>query len=660
MAITGLTTTSDNGVERVTSLQTTGDVTIDRECVVWDNSTSVVTPTASGGATYTITNSQLKFDSDINTGSSITDSVLNRREVSTVEIYDSLLLFATTTGRVNISVSDLQRSTIIGEIINPSEGLNLYVLDGGILSDAVIDNIVGIEFVGSVSIFSNVSINSATYGYQNWFSGRLDFFGLALNNIPITSIHGFGNSGNNQTYLWNPATVIDLTICALFSTNNRIYEGITLGWEFADKLTSTPVDDLLLIFRDNLNVTGAAVGGRGRYTTVNGVLNGTYNSQDDTTTAAQDYPTLFIIYNKIDDIGANGSRTYPNPAIDLGGGLIADRNYNLDVVDIGLEIRSYLYEQPTGFNRNDIYTGRTQIGTLNPDGTTNELSPFYLTLDAGITQNTKAAVEAYTSLVNLDELYDYAKSYWYDTDDVILITYSSGNVIIPTGNTIVFTNTGAAYAYATNVITVNSNTSIASTASKSTLQSDTVTFNNGTYPYNIIINGDVYLNSAQDLSGVTINGDLYINTNLDSTLTFTDTVVSGNVFNDANSNTLTINASGATSITTTEAGTADGQVNIVSGQVTYTFNLSPAVTGYEYAIYEVTAEGSLQGSNEVKAVETEASSSFSYTFIYAPSTIIAVQVLPKGALDVKESVTYYALTNTDQTFTLNLIEDTNN
>lgn len=76
--------------------------------------------------------------------------------------------------------------------------------------------------------------------------------------------------------------------------------------------------------------------------------------------------------------------------------------------------------------------------------------------------------------------------------------------------------------------------------------------------------GEVTIDSAQDLANVTITGDLRISTGADSTLAFTNVSVSGNVFNDSASNTLTINAAGGTSITTTEPGTGNGQVSIVN------------------------------------------------------------------------------------------------
>jgi hypothetical protein len=88
---------------------------------------------------------------------------------------------------------------------------------------------------------------------------------------------------------------------------------------------------------------------------------------------------------------------------------------------------------------------------------------------------------------------------------------------------------------------------------------------------NIVVNsGDVYLESATDLTGMTIADDLRIDTGANSALDFVNMIVGGDVWNDAASNTLTIIGFGG-SLTAGDPGTGNGQTNILLGaQVTLT------------------------------------------------------------------------------------------
>lgn len=78
------------------------------------------------------------------------------------------------------------------------------------------------------------------------------------------------------------------------------------------------------------------------------------------------------------------------------------------------------------------------------------------------------------------------------------------------------------------------------------------------------INGDVQLNSAQDLTNVTINGDLYIDTNLNTSLsdilTFSGTSISGLIYNNNTINPLIINLVDGS--TATASGASVGQITI--------------------------------------------------------------------------------------------------
>ncbi len=109
---------------------------------------------------------------------------------------------------------------------------------------------------------------------------------------------------------------------------------------------------------------------------------------------------------------------------------------------------------------------------------------------------------------------------------------------------------------------------------------------------------------------------------------------------------------------TSTAGSNGNGIEIVTGQRTMTFELSPTPIDYEYRIYTVTAKGSLAGASEVQGSESESASSQSYTYSYSAGVIIAFQLLDHSNI-YEESVTYYELADADVTQTINLKEDTN-
>lgn len=169
------------------------------------------------------------------------------------------------------------------------------------------------------------------------------------------------------------------------------------------------------------------------------------------------------------------------------------------------------------------------------------------------------------------------------------------------------------------------------------------------------ITGDCRLQTATNLSNVTINGDLYVEIGANATIDFTGVTVTGNVFNDSGSNTLTINSLGGSSITAGDTGTGNGQTNVVA-TVQVAFTVNPAITGYEWRIYEVTAAGSLAGATELDGEETAVSSSQTYNHNSTGTITIAVQVI---SADYEEEIGYFTLASTDLNLTINLTEETN-
>ena len=110
------------------------------------------------------------------------------------------------------------------------------------------------------------------------------------------------------------------------------------------------------------------------------------------------------------------------------------------------------------------------------------------------------------------------------------------------------------------------------------------------------------------------------------------------IYVSVGSGTLTINvADGATVPSIRSAGAT---VNVVAGQKTFQFTLNPAITGYEWRIYSVTASGSLAGATELAGQESASLSSQSYSYSYTSDTVIAVQIISQPYADYVESRTY--------------------
>jgi len=115
-----------------------------------------------------------------------------------------------------------------------------------------------------------------------------------------------------------------------------------------------------------------------------------------------------------------------------------------------------------------------------------------------------------------------------------------------------------------NTLSVRSLTAIASSAAFDTIATTgSVTIEDGTTINGLDFDAEVVLETAQNLTNVTIDGDLRINTGANSTLSFSNVTVTGLVYNDDASHTLTINASNS-SLTAGDPGTGNGQTNVVS------------------------------------------------------------------------------------------------
>ena len=139
--------------------------------------------------------------------------------------------------------------------------------------------------------------------------------------------------------------------------------------------------------------------------------------------------------------------------------------------------------------------------------------------------------------------------------------------------------------------------------------------------------------------------------------------VSGNediYVNVVTASDLTINvAAGATTPSIRVGASFTGDVNVVAGQRTVSFTVSPLPSpDYEWRMYTVTALGSLAGSSEIAGAEFEtvAVKTNIYTYTYAINTFVCIQIISN---DYVEELDYFELEDNNMSRTINLTVDDN-
>jgi hypothetical protein len=122
-------------------------------------------------------------------------------------------------------------------------------------------------------------------------------------------------------------------------------------------------------------------------------------------------------------------------------------------------------------------------------------------------------------------------------------------------------------------------------------------------------------------------------------------------------NAYTINV--ATGAVTPSVATAGCIAYVVANQRTVTFTVNPAITGYEWRFYQVTALGSLAGASALVTGEESAAASTQtdfYSYTYAAGLHTCLQILSDT---YEESLTYLTLPDQDTVLTINLTVDNN-
>jgi hypothetical protein len=168
---------------------------------------------------------------------------------------------------------------------------------------------------------------------------------------------------------------------------------------------------------------------------------------------------------------------------------------------------------------------------------------------------------------------------------------------------------------------------------------------------------DFTTNNVEDCTFSNNANAIRIDSDLNEPYTFDGLIFQSNTFdvNNTSTRSITINL-----IQGSNASTFTGATTNFINSKQFNFTLNPAIIGYEWRIYNVTAIGSLSGAVEVAGQESATLSSQSYSYNYTADQPIGVQILSQPTEDYVELVRFFTLVNTDQNVTLNLEIDNNN
>lgn len=442
--VVGITTTTDNGVLRVTTDQSgLSNALIDSETIV-------ITGSGRIRGDVDVVSSQLKF-SGVSTANDANAPFTNgaRGTVSALTrvMNTSSLIFETTASRHNIFVSEVSGGS---EIIETGLLTNLFVYSqpDAIITDSSFRNIKTHEVYRPFAKFFNVEYIDTETAQLNWEAGRLDRYGI---NIPSTTSGWFswignGNGGNNAFWDWNPV-FIDGTKIIHQGTNNDYYQGYTVSNLFLDKFTNSPVSDVRVVYKDDRTSVGGNLVERGEYfTDGTGVLTGTVDSLDLSVGSNIQRPILYVLTNQSRLTGGTSVTSGSTPNT---------QNYVLDSVTSELLVRSYLHQANL-----ETLSLSSEVGKIDADLNVVEFSNYFLTSDSGITETDMATVLSYAALDDLSAFYDRAKAEWRDNDDYPVFTGSSSIIDLGSTNLVVNSTSPSVYTYdlPTDTVTIKSNT----------------------------------------------------------------------------------------------------------------------------------------------------------------------------------------------------------
>ena len=273
-----------------------------------------------------------------------------------------------------------------------------------------------------------------------------------------------------------------------------------------------------------------------------------------------------------------------------------------------LQARHYNYLYVSQY----VYQSRRYGNDLS-SGTGKQTDTVFMTSDDGVTSSESTA-SGLTKASNFSDVYDIVKVSWIDSThwDIDMPVVRSGSSLDFGSNTIELDSTASSvFSISGSIVTIKSDASIATSSKYDQITANEIKFNSTDIPDNSTYTGDVYIDSEQNLSSVTITGDLHINTGANSTLDFDTVTVSGNVYNDDASHTLTINLVNS-SMTAGDPGTGNGQTNLknsVNVKVTVVDKNGTAIQGAMVYIED-------SSSNEILKDTTDSSGEVSTTYEY--------------------------------------------
>jgi hypothetical protein len=498
--------------------------------------------------------------------SSITVTLLDLFYVNnTVTQYQLRTGVRTTLGKVKVLNPPQGTANIVGVFLdnNTSQGGNIYFTKN--ISHTLRDiqgNALANVKVASRDTLNNFNFNWFTSGQDNPTSNAHPSEGVFLK----SDLSSIWDGNNVRSYLWTTnssgaGTVQEYLLGTVINPNRR---AINLS-AFVDNAAGYSVGATSIVIDNGTGLFSAAPQINGSFfhnNTRHLITAVTTNAADYTLTIAPGLTAALadnaplLIHNVYRDIrskatiaayisnaggyAANattllvdngaGARTTLTPAIDTNF-IWNDTLHNITAVGTGTANKWQLTIEPplsaaitngqlltlqnvAGVDTFDFYTAsylhlpQQQELILTGNGTlTNN---WQLLNDGGITQATKATVDAYTTITTAAQFYDRAKSWWYDNFET-LTTAQQGAVLVTRAGTLLdagaynvtLNNTaGAVFAFASSTITIKTATFTDTLTTTGTIAlSQTGTYSAGIVP----ATGTVAIAAAgtYDLSGWT-------------------------------------------------------------------------------------------------------------------------------------------------------------
>jgi hypothetical protein len=196
---------------------------------------------------------------------------------------------------------------------------------------------------------------------------------------------------------------------------------------------------------------------------------------------------------------------------------------------------------------------------------------FNATGQTAISKATAELLRAGTNTIDDfdDLLAAVRKDAWDNGDD--LLVYSTN----PTSNTLTvpvdvqLSDNSGALSVAASIISGNFGATLGAGTFYNKIQQNVELLGSLAIGTGANFGGDVTLNSVQNLTDVTIDGDLHLN--VAGTYTFSNVTVTGDTLNDDASGNIIIQATNGSSLSTSEPGTGNGEVDI-QNSVNVTFS----------------------------------------------------------------------------------------